>query len=255
MQLNKKIIKFKPLTEFVEKILPAPDSATSFIPKWYRNLPSYYNGGSSPRYSDDKDSFDLTAKKCIPMLDSMCSGYMLRTQADMLFDFDENGKRTVTWKTPDMDVAFSSKNFQYTLISMHETEQVGDYPIPEGYGTEIFKFNNLWVVETPKEYSCLFMHPLGRMDLPFYSLHGMVDSDIYNSNPIHIPFVIKKDFVGIVEAGTPYAQLIPIPREHWRHKILKSGDALYDYVNQLAKINLKIQGWYKKNVWKRKEYR
>jgi hypothetical protein len=124
--------------------------------------------------------------------------------------------------------------------------------VPHGYDPQPFKFRNDWAIETPKGYSALFVHPLNRGDLPFYTLSGVVDTDDYNV-PVNFPFLIRADFEGIIPAGTPIAQVIPIKRESWGHEIGKF-DPEYS-TKKSAKFNSTIYRAYKNLFWKRKEYK
>ena len=56
----------------------------------------------------------------------------------------------------------------------------------------IFKFISTWCIQTPKGFSSLHMHPLGRFDLPFYSFHGIVDTDVFYKNTNIVYKIIKR---------------------------------------------------------------
>jgi hypothetical protein len=84
-------------------------------------------------------------------------------------------------------------------------------------------------------------------------LPAIVDTDTYNY-PVHFPFILKdSNFAGIIPKGTPIAQIIPIKRDVWGHKI--------SMVNKEEKnntwYNLKstFANAYKNNYWSRKEYK
>jgi len=249
-------IVFTPLTRFIEEVLEFPAPASSVIPKWYKDVPPYINGSNFPKYNDYSGEYDATIKKCIPVLDSLCTGYVLKTPADLLVDFNENGEQFITWKTPDFNLVNTYQNSpQIDFISMHSNEQIGEYPVPLGYSKRIYKFNGFWNIKTPSKYSLLFMHPIGRLDLPFYSMSGIVDSDIFNLTPVNIPFFLKENFKGIIPAETPYAQIIPLLRENWEMEKGSYSGVMQKETIFLAKTKLKISSWYKKNVWKKKEYR
>ena len=249
-------ITFTPLTKFIEEVLEFPSPASTVVPKWYKDLPLYTNKSGLPKYNDESENYDQTLKKCVPVLDSLCVGYVLKTPADILVDFNDNGEQIITWKTPDFDLINKyNGSLQIDFISRHYTEQIGDYPIPVGYSKDVYKFNGFWNIKTPDKYSLLLTHPVSRFDLPFYSMTAIVDSDIFNLTPINIPFFIKKDFRGLIPAGTPYSQVIPILREKWEMEKSSSADAARKQDIFLAKTKLKITSWYKENVWNKKEYK
>ena len=81
-------------------------------------------------------------------------------------------------------------------------------------------------------------------------MSGFMDSDrvFVNGN---VPFFLKEGFYGLIPEGTPYAQVIPVKRKHW--KSLNSPEN-YDLVmKQSIKINSE-KAYYKKKSWIRKEY-
>ena len=80
----------------------------------------------------------------------------------------------------------------------------------------MIKFHNLWTVEAPEGYAVLFTHPLNRFDLPFTTLSGLVDCDLYTDNWVHFPaYWHNTGFRGVVPKGTPIAQCILVKRETW----------------------------------------
>ena len=54
------------------------------------------------------------------------------------------------------------------------------------------------------------MSPINRFDLPFLSISGFIDCNYGFSLAGNMPFFIKKGFEGVIPAGTPYMQIIPI---------------------------------------------
>jgi predicted membrane-bound spermidine synthase len=51
---------------------------------------------------------------------------------------------------------------------------------------------------------------------PFTILPGIVDTDTYTA-PVNFPFVLNDiNFEGLIPAGTPIAQVIPIKRDEWQ---------------------------------------
>jgi hypothetical protein len=87
--------------------------------------------------------------------------------------------------------------------------------------------------------------------LPFTTITGFVDSDIYNL-PIQFPFFIKKGFTGIIEAGTPIAQMIPIKRNNWKIEVKKENSEKFNILSE--KYLSTIKRSYKNNFWFRKKY-
>ena len=108
------------------------------------------------------------------------------------------------------------------------------------------------MLKTPKGYSTLFIHPMNQIDLPFYSLGGIVDTDTYPV-PVNFPFFVKKSFSGIIYADTPIIQAIPFKREAWESSIdeMKPNSIPIDFEN--SRLNPPFN-YYKRKYWKRKRY-
>ena len=202
-------------------IFDTPKPASRFLPKWYRKLEGVING--SP-----------TIKKCVPFLDSMASGYMITTSVDVYY----NGE------------GFENKSVR-PIVDRHLEIQIDGIDLPDEYHPQPFKWINMFVVETPRGYSSLFLHPLNRPDLPFYSLSGVVETDTFPVQ-VNFPFFIRKDFRGVIPAGTPIAQVIPFKRNDWVSKVdeVTGIDLPADYYNH---ANPPFN-YYKRNFWQRKKY-
>jgi hypothetical protein len=114
-----------------------------------------------------------------------------------------------------------------------------------------FVWQTMVALNLPKGYSCIITHPLNRHDLPFISLSGIVDADSM-LNEGSIPFYIKEDFEGLIKTGTPILQVIPFKREGWKLEE-KKGLLEKATVNGIRSLNYSY-GWYKKYVWKKKEF-
>ena len=70
--------------------------------------------------------------------------------------------------------------------------------------------------------------------------------------PGNLPFYIRKGFAGVIEAGTPIAQIIPIKQDSW--KAISNTDVIEKAEKNQRMSNKYIYGWYKKNIWKKKRY-
>jgi hypothetical protein len=87
--------------------------------------------------------------------------------------------------------------------------------------------------------------------LPWTITSGIIDSDKYSTSG-NIPFFIREDFVGMIPAGTPFAQLIPIKREKWAS--IKNDKGIV-YLEDLQGEFIRLPGKsYKKKFWTKKEY-
>jgi hypothetical protein len=93
---------------------------------------------------------------------------------------------------------------------------------------------------------------MNQIDLPFYSLGAVVDTDSHPV-PVNFPFFVKKNFTGLLPAGTPIIQAIPFKREDWEMSIdeAKPGYIPMDFEN--SRMNPPFN-YYKRKYWKRKRY-
>jgi hypothetical protein len=241
--MKKKELTISPAYEWVDKIdITPPKPAKNYIPEWYKKLdhcilkenknvlsrlPSYLNTG-----------VNMTSKMCVPLLDSITSGYIITMPCDVQFVDPNIYNNRVIW-----DVSWN-------VISSHSEKQIQSFSLfnSDIFEPSPFKFEGLWKIKAPKGYSLLYTHPFWRNDVPFFTCTGIVDADKYSSS-ISFPFFIKKNFMGMIEKDTPIAQIIPIKRERWGLKQEKFVES-YDSDN----IKLKLERSYKKRFWQKKEY-
>ena len=190
-----------------EKYKPKP--ASESVPEWYKNLESYISGQKKPT---GQGQTSATIKRCMPVFDAITNGYILYTYSDVYVSQqaipDENGKptdQTYPWyEWPSSEI-----------IQFHPIEQAPSHP--QANGMSYPKWINPWSIRTPKGYSILFTAPMHR-DSVFTILDGVVDTDQYDA-PVNFPFVLNDvKFEGLIPAGTPMAQIIPIKREDWEMK-------------------------------------
>jgi len=216
--------KIKFISEKPEYNIEHPVPASRLVPEWYRKMPG------------EKDRIE-TVKKCIPFLDALTSGYAITLPVDVYYN-DEAKKFMY--------------NSPFKIESDHVPSQTEDVEIDDSYDTIPHKWLNNWKIETPKGYSCLFIHPLDRMDLPFYSFSGIVDTDRHPVI-INFPFVIKKGFNGVIPKGTPIIQIIPFKRESWESKVI--DDIEYNEPVDQFKIMNPPFNTYKRNWWTKKSFK
>jgi hypothetical protein len=229
-----KLIEFNPATEYANLTNLAPISAKKALPKFFLEHKTHI-GNTQLNSSGHTTS---TVKRCMPFLDSMTTGYVLRLEQDIEVQ-DLDNEKVIVWQSGG------------EIIGIHAPEQIPSKFIPDEFYKIPFKFGNHWSVKTPKGWSLIICHPLNRTDLPFQIFSGVVESDKYAS-PIALPFIIKKNFSGIIPMGTPIAQLIPIKRTPWLSKIGSKIDLKSK--KQLDAIKSYIKNGYKNLIWEKKSY-
>lgn len=230
-----KFIPFKP-SENGELLKPIP--ALKNLPDWYKDKSPFTDGKKQKVFPDSTKN--ITVKWCNPFGDALGTGYFLLLENDVQVTKEDGGHSFVWLRGGD--------NF----IGDHSKTQISPDLIPKGYSDQPWKFLNFWGIETPPGYSTLFTHPMNRSELPFLTLSGVVDTDDYNQ-PVNFPFVIREDFEGILEAGTPIAQVVPFRRESWKATFEEFDPAKTASIQ--SKFGRKITRPYKLGYWKRKEYK
>jgi hypothetical protein len=223
-QITAPILTFRCPPE-LEPILPRPVPAVQGLPEWFKTLPqrsiSTVNQGSQ-----------FTVKKCPPFIDAMTYGFLMPLVADLKI---ENGE--LSWEREVPGGALT--NYSRSPIDFHDSNQVAGTPFHREDHFAL-KFNNFWTIEAPPGYSVLVTHPINRPDLPFLTLTGLVDCDLYRDNFVHFPAQwINDDFNGVLAKGTPVAQCIPVRRETWKAKFETiTGDAarrLHDVASSVSR--------------------
>ena len=227
-------IKFIAPNSHVMQVREKPLPASKFIPEWWKQMSPHMN-----------NKFDLTpqpnatAKKCFPLLDGITAGYIVTLWADLLVT-QRDGAPYVKWAT-DVNV-----------LEVWSSKQSYGYEIPEGYNETVFKYQHGWVIETPKNYSCLITHPIGYPNIPIRTLSGIIDTDSLKTFA-NSPFVIKEGFEGIIEKGTPMFQIIPFKRDNWESEYIQMSPE-EDYINH-EKLHSKIVSSYGRFLRKNKNYK
>jgi len=213
-----------------------PSLAKDLLPSWYKELQPY-EGKKNVSISSGGFT-NSTAKKCMPLFDAMSAGYIIKTHTDINIVRNEVGQPTFEW--PDQEI-----------IRFHSIFQVQTYPgIPKNQ--DIPKFVSPWSISTDRGYSCWFKNPANSPGSPIKIFEGVVDTDTYSA-AIHFPFVLDQNFVGIIPAGTPIAQVIPFKRESF--KMLLDDKNVLSQAEDVAKtIRSKFFNAYKDLFWHKKTY-
>jgi hypothetical protein len=171
------------------------------LPDWFKAMPI-------SSFSALLQSEQMTLKKCPPLIDAMTYGFLIPLVTDVRV---EDGALSWDFEVPAGAIA----SYSHSPLDFHDNVQVAGTPFFND-DRFIIKFNCFWTIESPPGYSLLIGHPLNRQDLPFSTLTGLVDCDLYKDNFINFPARwVDPDFSGVIPKGTPVAQCIPVKRELW----------------------------------------
>lgn len=230
-------IHFRPINAnpFFSESQPTP--AIKHFPKWYKDIPRNYTPSDKDIAKNPARLSAMphgTIKKCVPLMDGMSVGYTYTTPVEVIFDPKSS---TFAWA------------HEFEFIQWHPLKQIEGWQATDEYLPIPFKWRNLNIIKTPPGWSCLFTHPINRMDLPFQTLSAVVDTDKHDV-PTHFPFFMKRGFEGKIPLGTPIVQIIPFKRQEW-----KSVTDKYDQDSSpMFKETVLVEDNYKKNTWEAKKY-
>lgn len=241
----KKRISFK--SKYSSQLIH-PIPMKKYIPDWYKKLKNFHG--------DKASSFqNPTAKKCVPLLDAFTLGYVILNPVDVVFWHDEkDGEKGLGFKLPDS--LYLDKYPDINIgIETHNANQINEGFVREDEYNVPFKILNPWIIETPKNYSCLFMNPLNSAkERGIRILDAVVDTDSYY-NQVNFPFFLKKfenNKSFVLKKGEPLALVFPFLRDSWQMDI-KDIDFVKKDKEHFTLFNNIIDN-YKQKVWKRKTY-
>jgi hypothetical protein len=197
----------------LEGVLPRPSLALLGLPDWFKAMPA-------SAFSSVMQTEQLTVKKCPPFIDAMTHGFLIPLVTDLKI---EDGAFSWDFEMPGGAITSYSRS----PLDFHDSAQVAGTPLFKD-DTFVIKFNNFWTIESPPGYSLLVTHPVNRYDLPFVTLTGLIDTDLYKDNFINFPARWHDhSFRGVLPKGTPVAQCIPVKRELWSAQFgTITGDAV-----------------------------
>jgi hypothetical protein len=216
------------------------------IPEWYKKL---------------EHTLEIkTIKGCMPFLDTLTSGYLLKMPQD--FNIKHNVENDKGQKDSFQTFALHEKsNLLYNKsinlnsgIDVHPIKQVEGSPfIKKNKNLPFYKILNPWKIKTPKGYSCLFVSPLNNSDDRFSIISGIVNTDTF-PNEINFPIIINGDKYPVLETiikkGTPYVQIIPFKRDSWKMSIKSRSQK--EIQNNRIFYDLKLLNIYKEKYWNKK---
>jgi hypothetical protein len=237
-----KTIKFHLIKDFPDQIVLPPIPSKKIVPPWFKNL--------SPKVEDKNLGKISSVKRCMPFLDAMTAGYTMLMHMDALIELTPEGKIHL----PYLDDHHRALVERWNPIESHPASQV------KGSAFEnmtILKYMNPWVIETPKDYSVLYLPCINRLESPIIPLTGLVDSDVYN-NVVNIPFIHTELEPGgrvFIPAGTPICQVIPVKRDIWTQQVTLLNKQELKNVSRMRKeMDKDREDYYMKKLHLKKNY-
>lgn len=233
-------IKWMPASFEAWQKVRFPQPSKSYIPQWYKDIPLWENNKKDVKiFKDGSWESNATVKKCVPFIDTFLTGYIQELWCDVVF-----------YENDDGSIGYEH-NAKVDPISKRETKLL---PNNGMWHNEEFVWKTQWEPQTPEGYSSLYVHPLNRIDLPFYTLSGIIDTDNW---PIsgNYPFLLNKNFLGTIKRGTPIYQIIPIKRETWTSEEIEFDQNVENVINnKLKTLKSHIVDGYRNEFWEKKNY-
>jgi hypothetical protein len=230
-----------------------PIPAKFNIPDWFKKL--------------EHDVLNFTIKGCVPFLDTLTSGYILKMPQDFYVRHNVDNKNDPNKEFKDSFQTFGLHdqtsilhNKMINLNSGHDLHGVkqlkGSPFIDKNKNLPFYKILNPWKIKTPKGYSCLFVSPLNNSDDRFSIISGIVDTDTF-PNEINFPIVINGDkypaLETLIKKGTPYVQIIPFKRDSWKMKLKSRKEK--EIQSSRIFYGLKLLNKYKEKYWSKKSWK
>jgi hypothetical protein len=223
------------------------------IPEWYKKL----------THNETK----RTVKGCMPFLDTLTSGYLLKIPQDFYLHHNidnKNEKGTIIKDSfhifgmqSNSQLLFAKNINLNSLTDTHTAWQLDGSPLVEkNKNLPFYKIYNPWTIKTPPGYSCLFVSPLNNSDDRFSIIPGIVDTDTF-TNEINFPIVINGDKYPVLETtikkGTPYVQVIPFKRDAWKMSLKPRKSK--EIQNSRLFYHLNLLNNYKNKYWNKKSWK
>jgi len=236
---------------YIKEDYPTP--AKLNIPEWFKKL--------------EHSALNKTVKGCMPFLDSLTAGYILKMPQDLYIRHNVDNKNEKgeefkdsfqTYGLHDASQVLYAKSINLNSgIDTHSIKQLEGSPfIKKNKNFPFYKIVNPWKIKTPKGYSCLFVPPLNNSDDRFSIISGIVDTDTF-PNEINFPIVLNGDKYPVLEdtikKGTPYVQIIPFKRESWKLELKPRKQK--EIQNSKLFYGLKILNIYKDKYWNKKSWK
>jgi hypothetical protein len=231
-----------------------PEPTNKFLPEWFKELPASFGYAGN-----EKGILNKTIKSCMPFLDALKTGYIIKAPTDIYFNhnFDnpDNNEKDTQIIAHNQKFIVAAKRLNINVGGEgHDPRQLGGDTCPffhDNKGKRFFKILNPWVIKTPPGYSTLFVQPLNNPDKRFTPLAGIVDTDDFNL-PVNFPIIMNQEGEWILKKYSPIICVFPFKRDNWKHEIKPLN------VDEADKESYKyftyLHDYYKNLIWKAKKW-
>lgn len=233
-------IKWIPESNNSWNLTKSPTPAKNHIPKWFKDIPLWHDKEKKINiHPSGEYDINSTVKKCVPFMDTFLTGYIQTLWCDIIFYKNDNGSINFEHNGYDSPIGIRDKTH---------------LPIDDRWYPNEFVWQTKWEPLTPPGYSTLYIHPLNRIELPFFTISGIIDTDNWPVTGSY-PFLLKNNFVGEIKRGTPIYQMIPLKREHWESEEIIFDKNVEKFINYKVNILKSYRGdGYRNEFWEKKNY-
>jgi hypothetical protein len=181
----------------IEMFPPLP--ASKLIPDWYKDTPI-----EIPKIDPYTEPKTPTIKRCVPVLDYMTTGYIIRA----------------TYEVQIKEYIDSQLFTGFDYRCRNTDKYVGKHPWHQAQFKDgdkrhhYLKINQPWHIKTPPGYSCMLFDPYYHMRKEYSLFPGVVDTDKHDE-PIGLVGLVKeKEFT--ISPGDPLVVVFPFKRDDWQ---------------------------------------
>ena len=241
------IVDWVPMNDYAAKYIVPPKPAKNYMPEWYKDLPPFQHG-QTPKVNSGSEidscvysgRGDATEKLCMPMFDTFTSGYIQESWCDINIRIDDDGNQLVVQADrvgPQIINFRSGKNKVVPKNSIWSDTHINWF--------------TQWEPKTPKGWSTYYSHPFNQYDMPFRTIDGIIDTDMWWIGG-SVPFLFKKGFEGTIPQGTPIYQMLFFKREKWQSRYKEFNET--EHTTLYNKVFTSFHSGYKKFTWEKKSY-
>lgn len=177
--------------------IPKPLPASECMPEWYKDTPF------NQRDKFGKSYHESTVRGCMPFLNALSMGWILRAPQDVSIRSDGNELDFNYKKLPDGQHAIN--NFEFDTLPV----------IPDSISNKVIpiKINSQWFIDGHEGAKAWVMPPRNRFRSNEYE-HMIFASGVYNINSTYIDsgiiafLEITPNLSIHIDAGTPIAQVM-----------------------------------------------
>lgn len=241
-------IYFEILNKDICATAKKPTPAHMGLADWWKSMDKYnYDLDSQTPPKFPHRDFG-TARSCPALNDAFNFGYILYNPVDVYIDATQ--ENDISWYVPQINLSIMDSDDE-SYIGFHSQKQFETLKNDPSFHKHALKLNTFFGIRTESGYSSWITHPIGRNDLPFRMLDGIIDTDKYTARFPYGMFV-KKGFSGVIKAGTPLIQVIPFRREDFTSEIVESNPEKAR--SDTVALRSHFTNAYKKLFWSRKKF-